>query len=214
MTITTPELFLLLIAVAGPLKVTIVCASLTATAGPEFINKVAWKAVANSASVFVLFILLGGMLLHVFHVSVPAFQVGGGIILIIFAVETITAEPHDPESDGSANRHTDPSLSIAAYPLAIPLIASPAALVAVTAIIAESKDMTPILGMVGVIVIIHLVDWIALRSCRHIVSILNPDILMVAAKVLSVLLAGLAVELILTGITDFGPIAAALKAAR
>ena len=54
MTITTPELFLLLIAVSGPLKVTIVCATLTTTASSEFINRVAARAVVISASVFVL----------------------------------------------------------------------------------------------------------------------------------------------------------------
>ncbi len=57
MTITTPELFLLLIAVSGPLKVTIVCATLTATASANFINRVAAGAVVISASVFVLFIV-------------------------------------------------------------------------------------------------------------------------------------------------------------
>ena len=54
---------------------------------------------------------------------------------------------------------------------------------------------------------------LSLRSCRHIVAVVNPEILMVAAKVLSVVLTGLAVELILTGITQFEPIAAALKRA-
>lgn len=213
MTITTPELFLLLIAVSGPLKVTIMAASLTATASPQFINRVALRSVLFSGSVFVLFIVLGGMLLHVFHVTVPAFQAGGGIILIIFAVQTVIAEPHQLQDEGAEATSNDPSLDIAAYPLAIPLMASPAALVAVTAFMAESQEWTLILEMVGVIAGIHLLNLFSLRSCRHIVAVLNPEILMVAAKVLAVLLTGLAVELILTGITDFKPIAEALKAA-
>ena len=213
MTITTPELFLLLIAVSGPLKVTIVCAFLTATASREFIHRVALRTVLYSASVFVVFILLGGMLLHVFHVSVPAFQVGGGIILILFAVETVTSRPHELQDESTGAACKDPSLDIAAYPLAIPLMASPAALVAMTATIAEIREWTPIVEMVGVIAGIHVLNFFTLRSCRHIVAALNPEILMVAAKVLSVLLTGLAVELILTGITQFEPIAEALKRA-
>lgn len=125
-------------------------------------------------------------------------------------METVTADSQESERGSDAGEHADPSLGIAAYPLAIPLMASPAALVAVTATIAESKDMSPILAMTGVIAIIHLVDLLALRACRLIVALLNPEILLVAAKVLAVLLTGLAVELILTGITDFGPIAKAL----
>ncbi len=211
MTITTPELILLLIAVSGPLKVTIVCAFLTAAASPELIHRVALRAVLYSASVFVVFVLLGGMLLHVFHISIPAFQVGGGIILIIFAVETVTSKPQDFQDESADTTCKDPSLDIAAYPLSIPLMASPAALVAVTATIAESPDWTPIFEMVGVIAGIHVLNFFTLRSCRHIVKVLNPEVLMVAAKVLSVLLTGLAVELILTGITQFGPIAAVLN---
>jgi multiple antibiotic resistance protein len=214
MTITVPEeLFLLLIAVSGPFKVTIVCAFLTATASPEFIQRVALRTVLYSASVFVVFILLGGMLLRVFHVSVPAFQVGGGIILILFAVETITSRPHELHDESTETACKDPSLDIAAYPLAIPLMASPAALVAVTSTIVESQEWAPILKMVGVIVGIHVLNFFSLRSCRHIVAVVNPEILMVAAKVLSVVLTGLAVELILAGITQFEPIAAALKRA-
>jgi multiple antibiotic resistance protein len=213
MTITTPELFLLLIAVSGPLKVTIVCAFLTAKASPEFIHRIALRAVLYSASVFVVFILLGGALLHVFHISIPAFQVGGGIILILFAVETVTSKSDKLEGESAEAGTENPPVDIAAYPLAIPLMASPAALVAVTATIAESRDWTPILGMVGVIVAIHALNFIILRSSRHIVSMVSPEILMVAAKVLSVLLTGLAVELILTGVTQFAPIAAALKGA-
>lgn len=210
MTITTPELFLLLIAVSGPFKVTIVCAFLTANASPEFIHRIALRAVLYSASVFVVFILLGGALLQVFHISVPAFQVGGGIILILFAVETITSKSDRLEGESAKAASEDPPLDIAAYPLAIPLMASPAALVAVTATIAESQGWTPIWGMVGVIAGIHALNFIILRSCRHIVAVVSPEILMVAAKVLSVLLTGLAVELILTGITQFAPISTAL----
>lgn len=213
MTINTPELFLLLIAVSGPLKVTIVCAHLTSTATPEFIHRIALRSVLYSASVFVVFIALGGMLLSVFHVSVPSFQVGGGIILILFAVETATSSPNTLEGESTDVSCDNPPADIAAYPLAIPLMASPAALVAVTATIAESREWTPLIAMVGVIAGIHVLNFIVLRSSRHIVAVVSPEILMVAAKVLSVLLTGLAVELILTGITQFEPIAAALKSA-
>ena len=83
------EAFLLLFATIGPLKVTIVCASLTADASPEFLNRVALRAVLIASIVCVVFAVFGEVILHLFKVSVPAFQIGGAIIVLLFSLDMV-----------------------------------------------------------------------------------------------------------------------------
>ena len=71
------EVFLLLFATIGPLKATIVCATMNAEASPEFLKKVALRSVLIAAIVCIVFAVLGETILRVFKVSIPAFQIGG-----------------------------------------------------------------------------------------------------------------------------------------
>ena len=77
----------MLLATLGPLKVTIVCASLTADASPEFLKRVAFRSVLIALAVCILFAVLGEAILRVFKVSIPAFQIGGGIVVLLFSLE-------------------------------------------------------------------------------------------------------------------------------
>ena len=83
------EIIMLLLATIGPLKVTIVCATLTADASPEFLKRVAFRSVLIALIVCILFAVLGEAILRLFKVSVPAFQIGGGIIVLLFSLEMV-----------------------------------------------------------------------------------------------------------------------------
>ena len=68
--------------------------------------------------ILLVFALLGPRIIGFFHVSVPALELAGGAILFVFALNIVLGESghHDSEDDGA---------DIAIYPMAMPLIASP-----------------------------------------------------------------------------------------
>ena len=111
MSFSTAELFLLLCATIGPGKPMIILAAATQNSPPGFIRQVAFRAVLTAASVLVLFILLGEALLDAFKVSIPAFQIGGAIILFVFALQTVIEDPEKAKADGKA---IEPSINMAA----------------------------------------------------------------------------------------------------
>jgi multiple antibiotic resistance protein len=84
------------------------------------------RALAIQAGVLAIFAWAGGAILHFFHVSVAALEVAGGLVLLIFALQLVLGEEHGEEEGVS------PGLSMAVYPLGMPLLASPQAIVAVT----------------------------------------------------------------------------------
>jgi small neutral amino acid transporter SnatA (MarC family) len=75
------EMIMLLLATIVPLKVTVVCAALTAGATPEFLSQVALRSVLIASIVCIAFAVLGEAILNRFKVSVPAFQIGGALIV-------------------------------------------------------------------------------------------------------------------------------------
>jgi multiple antibiotic resistance protein len=203
------EIIMLLFATIGPLKVTIVCAALTAGTSPEFLKKVAFRSVLIALLVCILFAVLGEAILALFKVSVPAFQIGGSIIVLLFSIEMVTGDKQAGNESVSRAPGSDaePSLDIAAYPLAIPLMASVSGLVAIVSVLAQAKAFSELLFLVIVIVGIMAINYVCLRSCQFLVKAVGPVALQVTGKLMGVILAALAVELMLMGLTGAGILA-------
>ena len=195
------ELFLLLFATIGPAKPTVILAAATHNSSPEFIKQVAFRSVVTAAGVLALFIFLGEGLLDVFKVSIPAFQIGGAIILFVFALQVVIEDPEKTKAEGKA---IGPSINMSAYPLAIPLMSSPAALIVIITMMAQSDSYMDNLPLIGLLAFFMVFNYFCLRYCQVIASKMNPGITMVIAKVLAVLLVGLAVELMFVGLNTGG----------
>jgi len=203
------EVIMLLLTAIGPLKVTIVCATLTAGARPEFVKRVAVRSVLIALIVCIVFAVLGEAILRLLKVSIPAFQIGGGIIVLLFSLDMVMGgKQADKDSAGSPEeKNAEPSLDIAAYPLAIPLMASVSGLVAIVSLLAQRDDLGALLFLAGVIVAIMAINYVCLLYCRYIVRAVGPAALQVVGKIMGVILAALAVELILMGLIGLGLIA-------
>jgi len=204
------EGILLLFATIGPLKATIVCATLAADAPPAFLKRLASRAVLIATSVCLVFALLGELILLTFQVSLPAFQIAGGIIVMLFSIEMVMGEKGDGKtSDGrSVSKSDAPSLDIAAYPIAVPLLASVSGLIAIVSLMAQlGKDLRGILYLSGVILTIMALNYVCLRACRHIARLVGPVALSVTSKIMGVILVALAVELMVMGLVGFGVMA-------
>lgn len=201
MSFSPAELFLLLFATIGPLKPTVILAAASVDSPPEFVKQVALRAVITAGSILAVFIVLGEVLLDVFKVSIPAFQIGGAIILFVFALQTVIEDPGKAKAEGKA---IEPSLNMSAYPLAIPLMSSPAALIVIISMVAQSKGYMELLPLIGLLVFFMFFNYFCLRNCQWIAGKMSPPVTMVTAKVLAVLLVGLAVELMFVGLNSWG----------
>jgi multiple antibiotic resistance protein len=118
------DIVTILLVTIGPLKALIVYASLTAEADVDFRRQVAIRTVKTAAIVSLVFVLASEVLLSIFHVSLPALKIAGGIILLLFAIGTVMGGGHGDEDEKPKG------LSLAVYPLAIPMMATPQGLVA------------------------------------------------------------------------------------
>ena len=105
-----------------------------------------------AASIIIVFGVAGDDLLNFFSIHMPAFKIAGGILLLIASIEMVTGGSEE-EGDHKNGAHKD----IAIFPLAIPLIAAPDALVAVVLQVERAKgDFVTELGILGVALLVNL----------------------------------------------------------
>ena len=126
------ELFVIFLITLGPLKSAIVYVTLTADADAGFRRRIAIRTVLVATIVSILFVVAGEYLLDVFHISIPALKFGGGIILMLYALEMVLGS----KSEEGAKSDVELSPNIAVFPLAMPLMATPHGLVAIVTLTA------------------------------------------------------------------------------
>lgn len=201
------DIFVILLITIGPLKAAIVYAKLTGKADFAFKRQVAFKTVTVATIVCLLFVFAGQWLLGVFHVSLPALKIAGGLILLLFALDMVMGSEKKTE-DGDAL----PSADIAIYPLAMPLMATPQGLVAITAIVATRDAFVDLLAIAVMVLIVMAINLGVLLSADRLLKKGGGGAMVVVGKVVGLLLAALAVQLMISSFRDLGLIAAATGA--
>jgi multiple antibiotic resistance protein len=201
------DIMLLLAVTIGPTKAAAMYLSLTAGAEPALKRQIAIRAVTTAAVICGIFALLGQALLSLFHVSIPAMLIAGGIILFIFALHLVLDDDH--HDDGVPGTHPIASLDVATFPLAVPLMASPQGLVAIVAIAAAEPGWGTRLLMLMLVLLQMALNMAFLLFADRIFSKISPAILKVAMRIFGLLLCGLAVQLVIIGLRQLGVLAAA-----
>ncbi|HEX7073424.1 MAG TPA: MarC family protein [Hyphomicrobiaceae bacterium] len=198
MQLGTVDIATLLLVTVGPLKALIVFGTLTARADSDFRRQVAIRTVAVATIVTLLFVLAGEFLLQIFHITLPALKIAGGIILLLFAIHMVMGEA------GKKEDIKMPSPDIAIFPLAMPMMATPQGLVAITVIVAGRQSYSDVLVVVVILLAIMVFNLVCMLSADRIISAIGPAALQVIAKIAGLLLTALAVQLMISAFRDLG----------
>jgi small neutral amino acid transporter SnatA (MarC family) len=198
------DTFLLLLIGIGP-KIALVPFLETTGQMPQAIKRrVLRKMLTTAATVAVLLLVLGGLLTRLLHFSPGALGVASGIILLIIAV-TMVLGKHDENSGSRPAEDRDP-MQVAVYPLAVPYLLNPAGIVVLVTASAEAASVAVVAVVVGILIVILALDVAVFRWAVKVSSHLDPSRMLVTEKVFGFLLAALAVQLMLNGLSDVGVI--------
>jgi small neutral amino acid transporter SnatA (MarC family) len=202
-TATVIDLFLLLIGV-GP-KIALVPLAETTQSMPEDTKRrVLRKMLTTAAAVSVILLVLGGLLTNLLHFSPGALGMASGIILLAIAVTMVLSQP---KADGGSHstRGQNP-MQIADFPLAVPYLLNPAGIVALFTVSAEAHGFAVLAVVVGILALAFAINVAVFRWAVGISAHLNESRMLVTEKVFGFLLAALAVQLVLNGLSDVGVI--------
>jgi multiple antibiotic resistance protein len=191
--------FLTLFVVIDPIGLAPIFVTLAGDRSAAEQSRIAQRAILVASGIVLAFTLGGTFLLGYLGISIEAFQVAAGVLLLKIAIDMVFAqrERETPEEEKEAQLRED----ISVFPLAIPLIAGPGTLASV--MILANDATVYAFGLVWVLAIAALVLAIAfvlLCLSRHLAHLLGKTGINVITRVLGVLLAALAVQYIANGI--------------
>jgi multiple antibiotic resistance protein len=154
------------------------------------------KKVYNTATIVGVILLLvfafaGTGILSFFGLSIYSFEVAGGILLLIIAIRILIS--------GSMQENVESPESIGAVPIAIPLLVGPGA---ITTTIFNIQQYDTIIAILAVLVVMTT-TWIILRYISGVYKFLGKTGSLIIARVMALLIAAIAVQYILTGVTHF-----------
>ena len=155
-------------------------------------KKVYNTAVIVGTVLLLVFAFTGTEILNIFGLSIYSFEVAGGILLLIIAIRILIM--------GSMHENVESPESLGAVPIAIPLLVGPGAIT--TTIFSIQLDDTAIPAILAV-VIVMAITWVILRYINGIYKLLGKTGSVIIARVMALLIAAIAVQYILTGITHF-----------
>jgi multiple antibiotic resistance protein len=198
------DTFLLLLIGIGP-KIALVPFLETTKQMPQATKRrVLRKMLTTAAMVAILLLILGGLLTRLLHFSPGALGVASGIILLVIAVTMVLGQ-----RDGNGGSHSvagqDP-MQVAVFPLAVPYLLNPAGIVVLVTASAEASTVAVYAVVVAILIVILAVDVAVFRWAVHVSNHLDESRMLVTEKVFGFLLAALAVQLVLNGLSDVGVI--------
>lgn len=192
--------FVLLWAVIDPIGTIPVFIAVTAGMSATLVRKVAFKATVVAALVLLFFVLVGEYLLDAMQIPLSAFQIAGGIILFLFALTMIFGESKPEEEMHLVERN----LHKYVFPLAIPSIASPGAMMAAVLLTDNHRFSWVHQGITTLIIMsVLLITLLFMLLATRIIDLIGDAGASVISRVMGMILSAIAVTAILNGISSF-----------
>ncbi|PSJ59887.1 MarC family protein [Pseudaminobacter soli (ex Li et al. 2025)] len=164
-------------------------------------QQVSIRASVIGFGVLALFAIAGSAILSVFGITLPAFRVAGGMLLFFIAFEMVFEKRQDRKekiSDVAITR--DHIHNLAAFPLAIPLIAGPGAISATVLLSGSFQGWMAQVTLVGIILACLILTYLVFVLAERIDGLLGQTGRSILTRLLGVILAALAVQFVADGI--------------
>lgn len=182
---------------------------LAVTAGMSAVERrrIAIRATLTAAGILLVFFVAGQTVLTVLGISVSAFRVSGGLLLFLIAIEMVFGKRSQRKSETAEKALEEQQKTefheVAIFPLAIPLIAGPAAISAIILLSSQAPSTVAYAGLGAVIVVILSSCMVAFLLADKIERLLGDTAQLVITRLLGVLLAALSVQFVADGILTF-----------
>ena len=164
-------------------------------------REVALRAALIGGTILVGAALIGNWLLGTLAISLSAFRIAGGLLLFSIATEMVFGVRMRREGEAAEQAVEERARNIAAFPLAIPLMAGPGAITATVLLAGRAERSLLLLGvLIAVVALVAAACYLAFLSAAQLGRMLGVTGNIVLSRLLGVLLAALAVQYVVDGI--------------
>lgn len=179
--------------------------ALSAGVGPGKARALAGRACLYGFFILAFFVTLGRLVLTFFGISLPAFQIAGGLVLFRIAFDMVEGRGHFNRLDTSSSLAPGDYRDVALIPLAMPLLSGPGAISTVLVLTARSQNILDDALLVAAVALIMLIAYIFFAFAARITGFLHESGLRLLTRLMGLLLAALAVEFVISGVKQAFP---------
>jgi multiple antibiotic resistance protein len=156
--------------------------------------------------------LAGLKIIEFFGITIASFQVGGGLLLLMSAVHMLNAQQAEsrPDDVHQGQQKAEAGASIAVVPLTIPLLTGPATISTMVIYAEKTKTFWQHAALVGYGVVIGLATFLVFLASDRIARVLGQTGINVMTRLMGLILAAMAVELLADGLTKLFPVLAGI----
>jgi multiple antibiotic resistance protein len=165
-------------------------------------NKVALRATFTAFTIIAIFCIFGHIIFRIFGITVPAFQIAGGIIVFIIGFQMLNAKenPIHAQTQDEKDQMEQIAHDMAITPLGIPLLAGPGTISTAMNFVGAEKSITNVILVIVIFGIMCLITYVLFISSRVIANKVNPSMLKVVSRIMGLILAVIAVQMMINGI--------------
>lgn len=149
------------------------------------------------------FAVAGGLIFQAFGISLGAFKVAGGIMLLLMSIDMMRANTSPTRTTPEEQAESKSRDDIAIFPLAIPMLAGPGAIATVMVLMSRAAwKAIPTVAVFFSVTVTCLAAWLLMRSASAADKYLPKTVLRAFERIMGLLLAAVAVEFIAGGVRD------------
>ncbi|MBD3232219.1 MAG: NAAT family transporter [candidate division Zixibacteria bacterium] len=163
-------------------------------------KQIIFRACWVSLLILVLFAVLGRLLLDLFGITLPAFRIAGGLLLLKISLDMLYAKRPDSHITDSEEAEALEKEDIAVVPLAMPMLAGPATIATVLVLMEQADDIIKSGIVIGSIIISITATFLILRSSTFFYNLLGESGVKITIRVMGLILLALSIQFISNGI--------------
>lgn len=191
--------------VVDPMAVVPVFLGMTRADSMEKKERMARRASITAFFILALFAVAGTLIMNALNVTLAAFKVAGGLLLMTTSVEMLRAQKTRTRTTPEEEQEGAEKEDVAIFPLAIPLLAGPGAIATVLALMARAPRLTYAVPVVLSIALTCFASYLMLRAAAPIARFLGVTGLNVMNRVIGLIIGAIAVQFVFDGLRDAFP---------
>ncbi|WP_280153419.1 MarC family protein [Piscinibacter sp. XHJ-5] len=199
-----------LLAIVNPIGVVPFFIHFTQNLTPQQRRRTIRVSACTAFIVIAVSAIAGLKIIEFFGISLASFQVGGGTLLLISAIQMLNAQPAEGRkedvSEGASK--VDAGASIAVVPLTIPLLTGPATISTMVIYAEKTRHWWQLAVLVGYGVVVAVATFVVFSASGRIAKVLGQTGINIMTRLMGLILAALAVELLADGLTKLFPVLA------
>ena len=181
--------------------------AMTAGASAPYRKRMAKRASWTCFLALSGFALAGRLIFRLLGITLPAFQIAGGLLLLLIAADMLQAGRSSTQEHSAPSRTSTEDDDIGLMPLGIPMLAGPGAISTVMVLMAQAAHWwgaAPIFLAIGVT---SLAAYFFLAGADRVRRFVSETAMRVLVRVMGLLLLAIAVQFVINGLTTLGVIA-------